>query len=279
MAKWKAWKWWRRDWNGRIFNRYTKRAKHPALEMKPAFQLHSPETGTDYLVYVDAPDPQVAPGPWPAVLFMDGDDQFSFAVEAGRELRAAGRGPPLLLVGVGYGASYTQAANRRGRDYTPTPHSDEPTSGGAENFLKFLGGTLWAELARRFPLSQDVRGIGGHSLGSLLVLHALWQEPLFFTHYLASAPSIWWADRSILEQGLRRRERSAALPARLFLSVGEEDSASMTGDLRLLEEQLAARPFAGLEVIRRRFPGRNHFNVLPDAFRAGLVALFGGPSA
>ena len=64
------------------------------------------------------------------------------------------------------------------------------------------------------------------------------------------------------------------MPAKLFLSVGEDDSESMTGDLALLERQLADRPFAGLEVISRRFPQRNHFDVLPDAFRAGLTALF-----
>jgi hypothetical protein len=205
---------------------------------------------------------------------MDGDDQFSFAVAAYRELRTAGAVPPLLLVGVGYGASYTQANNRRGRDYTATPHSDEPTSGGADKFTEFLQATLWPELVRRYPVDGHKRGIAGHSLGSLLVLHALWQEPAFFTHYLASAPSIWWDDRSILGEAARRHERNPVLPARLYLSVGEKDSASMTGDLTLLEQQLATNPFAQLELTIKRFPRRNHFNVLPDAFREGLATLF-----
>jgi predicted alpha/beta superfamily hydrolase len=246
--------------------------------MKPAFRLTSPENGTDYVLYVEAPAEGPASGPWPAMLFMDGDDQFTAAVAAYREQRAAGAVPSALLVGVGYGASYARPANRRGRDYTPTPHGDEPTSGGAESFMKFLTATLWPELARRYPLGE-VRGLAGHSLGALLVLHALWQEPLFFTHYLASAPSIWWDNRSILEQGARRRARSPALAAELFLAVGEEDSASMTGDLALLEAQLAAAPFAGLKLTTRRFPGRNHFNVLPAAFGAGLAALFGRGNA
>ena len=49
----------------------------------------------------------------------------------------------------------------------------------------------------------------------------------------------------------------------------------MTGDLALLEQQLAAQPFTGLEVISRRFPGKDHYNVVPDAFAAGLRELFG----
>ena len=98
--------------------------------MKPAFILHSPENHTDYHLFVVAPDASESPGPWPVVLFMDGDDQFSAAVDAYRAQRKTGAVPPLLLVGVGYGASYSKPNNRRGRDYTPTAHSDEPTSGG-----------------------------------------------------------------------------------------------------------------------------------------------------
>ena len=49
----------------------------------------------------------------------------------------------------------------------------------------------------------------------------------------------------------------------------------MTGDLALLEAQLAAKPFKGLRRTSARFPGRDHYNALPDTFRAGLVALFG----
>jgi predicted alpha/beta superfamily hydrolase len=240
----------------------------------PAFSLPSPETGTKYHIHVDAPERTVG-APAPAVLFMDGDDQFKFAVDAHRELREANLVPPLLLVGVGYGASYAKPANRRGRDYTPVSHSDEPSSGGADAFLRFLTATLWPELARRFPLDPHRRGVAGHSLGSLLVLHALFQSRPFFTHHLASAPSIWWADRAILDQARALRRRQSSLPARLFLCVGENDTASMTGDFTLLERQLAENPFTGLALASRRFPDRDHYNVISDAFRAGLQNLFG----
>lgn len=247
--------------------------------MSPTFRLRSPENATDYVIHVHRLASDTLNAPVPAVLFMDGDDQFRFATAAYDHLRQASLCPPLLLVGVGYGASYSKPANKRGRDYTPTPHSDEPTSGGADMFLAFLTQTLWPELARRFRLREDMRGVAGHSLGSLLALHALFREPLFFTHYLASAPSIWWDDRSILRLAAARRQRNDDLPAHLFLSVGENDTPSMTGDLALLEQQLAAQPFHNLRVTAQRFPGRDHYNVIDDAFRAGLRALFGDASA
>ncbi len=116
--------------------------------------------------------------------------------------------------------------------------------------------------------------IAGHSLGSLLVVHALLQRKPFFNRLLASAPSLWWNDRAALCHAQTLQRTGVALPAKLFLSVGEEDSASMTGDLTLFEDQLAALPFPQLEVISLRHPHFNHFNVLPEAFRAGLAALF-----
>lgn len=243
---------------------------------KPAFTLTSRTTGTDYRIFVAAPRRRTGSKRLPALILLDGDDQFAPALAAYRTLRRARRIPPMLLVGVGYGASYTKPGNRRGRDYTPTAHSDEPTSGGADAFLRFLTQELWPEIARRHRARNDLRGIGGYSLGALMVLHALFRQPCFFSHHLAGAPSIWWDERSILRIAARRRKRSATLRARLFLGVGTKDTASMTDDLARFERQLADKPFRGLSTISERFAGRNHYNALPDVFRAGLVALFAG---
>ena len=248
--------------------------------MKPTFKLRSDETGTAYWISIVSPAGAAPASPWPALLFLDADDQFAAGIAAYRSLVAQSVVPPLLLVGVGYGASYASPANRRGRDYTPVAHPDEPASGGAAAFLAFLSATLWPELARRYPVDPDARGIAGHSLGSLFVLHALFQPRPFFTHHLASSPSLWWAERAMLRQAAELRARQDALPAEVFLSVGAEDTPSMTGDLTQLEAQLDIRPFNQLAVVRRRFAKRNHFNVLPLAFTTGITALLGsgGPA-
>jgi len=248
--------------------------------MKPAFTLRCTENNTDYWIYVhgEPNGEQRSSVSVPAVLFMDGDDQFAPAVDAYTKLRTSNAVQPLLLVGVGYGASYTKPANRRGRDYTPVAHSDEPTSGAAGVFLKFLTTDLWPELERRYSIDHRIRGIAGHSLGSLLVLFALFQPQPFFTHHLASAPSIWWANRDILRHIEELRARQSKLKAELFLGVGENDSKSMTEDLELLEKQLSTHPFAQLQIASKVFPERDHYNVLPDAFGYGLSALFCQPS-
>ena len=76
--------------------------------------------------------------------------------------------------------------------------------------------------------------LAGHSLGSLLVLHALFQPRPFFDLALASAPSIWWDNRSILGLVSGLRDRQPALRGSLYLGVGADDSPSMTADLGLL---------------------------------------------
>jgi predicted alpha/beta superfamily hydrolase len=237
--------------------------------------LPSRLTGTTYRLFVPAGAPAAGAGePRPLVLVMDGDDQFGFALAAYEKLRAAGRVPELLLVGVGYGASYRQSANKRMRDYTPTIMAGETGTGGAENFRAALRDEIIPFLAQRFAVSPHDHGIAGHSLGSLFGLYAFFHPEPLFRHCLASAPSIWYDDRSVLRLEAEFARTRPALPGRLFLSAGEEDTPSMTGDLALLEAALAARPYPGLNVISRRFPQRDHYNVLPDAFEAGLAALY-----
>ncbi|HVU17376.1 MAG TPA: alpha/beta hydrolase-fold protein [Candidatus Didemnitutus sp.] len=235
----------------------------------PTFKLTSPETGSDYWIYLAAAG--AAGEPRVPLIFLDGDDQFAAAATAAKKLGP--NLPSMLLVGIGYGASYGKPLNRRGRDYTPTRHADEPTSGGADIFAVFLERTLWPELERRHDLDHNRRLIGGHSLGSLFVLHALFQPKPFFTHFLASAPSIWWDDRRILDRMVQRRSEGAALAGKLFLGVGVDDSESMSADLDLFTRELAARPFEGLSYTYERFEGFNHYNVLPASFGAGIAWL------
>jgi predicted alpha/beta superfamily hydrolase len=240
----------------------------------PTFFSRSDELDTDYAVYVRAPDPSAGPGPWPALIFLDGDYSFDVAADVYRTLRESKAIPPAVVVGVGYGQPFNHPGNRRGRDYTPTAASEEPASGGADQFLAHLTGSLWPELARRYPLHQESTVLAGHSLSGLFALHALFQPRPFFRRVLAGAPAIWWDNRSLLTLIKRFRDRQASLPAQLFLGVGIEETTSMIDDLLLMEKQLAERPFAGLQITSVKFPGRDHYNVIPDLFSAGLRTFF-----
>ena len=240
---------------------------------QPSPTFHLTGLGTRYSFYVEPP-PAPAAEPWPVVLCLDGDDQFSTLCEARKKLAAKHPLPPLLLVGIGYGASYQKPGNHRARDYTSVAIEGAPDGGGADAFLDFLTTQLWPELAKRYPIHPDIRGIAGHSLSALFALHALFKPAPFFNRILASAPSIWWGDRILLQQAADLRAAQSTLPARVFLSVGLKDSPSMVTDLDLLEKQLAQKPFSQLHIHSERFPEHNHYNAIGVGFRAGLTSLF-----
>jgi predicted alpha/beta superfamily hydrolase len=247
-------------------------SKPQMTKAKAAFTSHSKETGTSYQIYVDEPK---AKGPHPVVFLMDGDFFFDAGVHASRTLAEEGRIPPTIVVGVGYGASFGKPGNYRGRDYTPTSGEDEPLSGGAHTFLSYLTGTLWKEVAGKYSVKSTKRVVAGHSLGSLLVLYALFQKEPFFDLALASAPSIWWEKRSILGIASKLRDSHAALEASVYLGVGENDSPSMLADLGLLEKQLKDRPFKGLTIQSGTFAGLDHYNSAAVILKAGLADLLG----
>jgi predicted alpha/beta superfamily hydrolase len=235
---------------------------------KPSFVLPSRETGTDYWIHVRKPH---GPGPWTPVIVLDADDLFTTAVKAANALESS---PPLLMVGVGYGAPIPKPGNKRGRDYTPVKAHEDASSGGAANFLTFLTATLWPELQQRYPITGTERGLVGYSLGALFVLHAQFQSRPFFTHHLAGSPSIWWGGAAILDQVAAIHSTDPDLRGRLFLSVGEKDSHSMTGDLARLEAQLGALAFPNLDITVERFPRKTHMNAMPVTFAVGLAELF-----
>lgn len=240
---------------------------------EPTFLLRSEKLKTDYRLYVESP---AASAPLSLVLVMDGDDQFTAARHAATKLMREGAVPPLLLVGVGYGASYASPRNRRVRDYTPTQPKDEPMeSGGAGNFLEFLSQSLIPELRLRYKFRPENIGIMGHSLGSLLGLYALTQAASPFRRYLVSAPSTWWDDRSVLAPLKNAANDSGRLAVKAWFGIGAEDSPSMVSDFALLEKQLTKHPLPETSVAFATFPGYNHYNALNQTFVAGLTWLYG----
>lgn len=239
---------------------------------KPDFISHSEVLATDYHVFVETP---VVPGPLPVVMFLDGDYIFDFAVKACRELRTKGLLPPVLVAAVGYGLSFGEPGNHRGRDYTPSASGEEPESGGANAFLEHLTGPLWEELSKRHPVSEQ-RLIAGHSLGGLFALHALFQEKPFFSGALVGAPSVWWNQRHFLGELAKLRANKASLQGRLFLGIGEEDTESMLEDFGMLEGQLHTKPFRELLIEFRRFAGLNHYDLAPSLVAEGLPWLLHG---
>src|SRR4029453_18801224 len=76
-----------------------------------------------------------------------------------------------------------------------------PTSGGADNFLKFFETEVIPEIEKQYRV-QPYRIFAGHSLGGLFAIHAMINKPGLFNSYIAVSPSLQWEH----DEALKRAE-------------------------------------------------------------------------
>lgn len=187
----------------------------------------------------------------------------------------------------------------RARDYTfragrypflqpPGAAPDHPVGGGADHLLEVLERQLWPRLAARAPLDPARRTLWGHSLGGLLVLHALLSRPAAFRTYVAASPSVWWCGGAVMDEPVTRFEaHNAGRRAHLVVCLGGNEregriAPARPGDAAAagLRQAIAGAPpdaaftlaarlagVPGLEVCWREFPGLDH----APMFRASLL--------
>jgi hypothetical protein len=129
----------------------------------------------------------------------------------------------------------------RSRDLTPThadvKHSDGsvdpiPTSGGADKFLDFMQTELMPEIEKRYR-TEPYRIIVGHSLGGLLVVHALFARPELFQACIVSSPSLWWDDFWVLREAEDVLSKRKVFKKTFFFSLGNEKGDMDAGFTRL----------------------------------------------
>ncbi|MNC07825.1 Ferri-bacillibactin esterase BesA [compost metagenome] len=183
-----------------------------------------------------------------------------------------------------------EASKERFLDYTTSAgeamlpkrgdSSPWPEIGGAEAFLDFITGGLKPLVARRYPVNARRQSLFGHSLGGFLALHALFTRRGEFAAYVAGSPSIWWADRVLLQEEEIFRQQletaggdGSASPVELFIGIGELEKghrSRMWENAEEMAERLSARPPAGLRTTFGRFEGDGHVSVIPALIAKGI---------
>jgi uncharacterized protein len=269
------------------------------------FDLQHPSGEGRLAISIARPDDAAKRAEAPVLYVTDGDLFFSLAAEIARYRGYGGLAQP-IVVGVGYGLSFPEFAQRRTPDLTPPQRAEEreaiaplttligDQSGGADAFLSFLVDDVEHELARRCPEAANGRRVlFGHSLGGLFAMHALLSRPDAFDAYVASSPAIWWDNFAITSRLHAFRDALTPLERqpRVLISVGSKEQDPPTeaiGGLSLADAQAivarsrmvdAAREFAddlrgvGLRNVGYvAFQGEDHGSVVPAAL-ARCVSL------
>jgi predicted alpha/beta superfamily hydrolase len=274
-----------------------------ALLVDAHYTLRSRINERDYRISVSLPRAYETADrtSYPVVYLLDGTGKYySLMVRVQRLLED--RLPPVIWVGIG-SPSEAFAEGERTADTTPTnrpayddiviknvaaelaaasdakPVTEEMKyrwrSGQADTFLHILREDIMPFVETRYRTQPELRTLAGHSFSGLFAANVLLTEPGLFQRYWISSPSLWWDDEIILEQEARYSEQHNKLPARVYVSVGASENATMTEPNKRFVENITKRGYAGLALKHRVFPDHDHMSVIVSALTEGMSFLLG----
>jgi hypothetical protein len=272
------------------------------------FDLASKISGRTYRVFVYKPLTPAPPSGYPVIFVTDGNGMFPLAAAQMAIMALGGKGA--VVVGIGYPTDdYMRPMTLRYRDLTPVtkdktlfptqpPLAEADQGGGSELFYRFITEELRPAVSASYPLDPHHQTLYGHSLGGLFVLGVMFKHPDSFNSYVASSPSIWWDNRSVLkdESGFLAQEKRAKHPIRVLICVGAKEQdpysqvppgagnmplsevnkkiaeARMVDNAHALAQRLAqADAQSGLVVRFQDFSAEDHLSVIPASISRALA--------
>jgi predicted alpha/beta superfamily hydrolase len=269
------------------------------------FDLASKISGRTYRISVYKPLTPAPPSGYPVVFVTDGNGMFPLAAAQMALMGLAGKGA--IVVGIGYPSDdFMKPMMLRYRDLTPVtedktlfptqpPLAEVDQGGGSDLFYRFIAEELRPAVSASYPLDAHHQTLYGHSLGGLFVLGVMFKHPESFNNYVASSPSIWWDNKSVLngESGFLAKAKSAKHPIRVLICVGAKEQdpysqappgnmplsevnkkiaeARMVDNARDLAHRLAqAGAKSGFVVRFQDFSAEDHLSVVPASISRAL---------
>jgi predicted alpha/beta superfamily hydrolase len=253
------------------------RAQAPAaFEAPERIVVKSQVLGEERTVFVRTPPAYAArTGERFAVLYLtDGDAHIQHTSGTVGFLARNNRMPEMIVVGI--------TNTDRTRDLTPTrverlpgqPNVRFPTSGGADNFLKFIETELIPLIESKYR-TQPFRALAGHSLGGLFAVHAMVARPEVFNSYIAVSPSLQWDNFVMIDRAKEFFKTRKEYNRTLFASLGNEpgDIGDAYGMFR---DELQRQQVKGFAWEAVRYDDEDHGSVVLRSHYAGLRKMYDG---
>jgi predicted alpha/beta superfamily hydrolase len=211
---------------------------------------------------------------YPVLYMTDGDAHINHTASTIEFLTQNGRVSDLIVVGV--------TNTDRTRDLTPVKSSNKnpagelqfPTSGGADNFLKFFETELIPEIEKQYRV-QPYRIFAGHSLGGLFAIHAMISKPGLFNSYVAVSPSLQWENGEALKRAEDFLKNQKELKVTLFVSIGNEPGP-IGASFDSFKDALSKSNIKGFEWQAERMGDEDHGSVVLRSHYFGLRKVYDG---
>jgi predicted alpha/beta superfamily hydrolase len=235
--------------------------------------IKSAVLGEDRIVLVRTPvGYETNKASYPVLYMTDGDAHINHTASSIEFLTQNGRIPDLIVVGV--------TNTDRTRDLTPVKSTNKnaagelqfPTSGGADNFLKFFETELIPEIEKQYRV-QPYRIFAGHSLGGLFAIHAMITKPGLFNSYVAVSPSLQWESDSELKRAEDFLKNQKEMKVTLFVSIGNEPGG-IGADFDRFKELLSKTNIKDFEWQAERFDDEDHGSVVLRSHYFGLRKVY-----
>ena len=247
----------------------------PATGTVKRFAIKSAVLGEERVILVRTPPGyETSKLNYPVLYMTDGDAHMGHTSSTIEFLTQNGRIPDLIVVGI--------TNTDRTRDLTPVKSSNKnaagqlqfPTSGGADNFLKFIETELIPEIEKEYRV-QPYRILAGHSLGGLFAIHAMIARPGVFNSYIAVSPSLQWENGEALKRAEAFLKSQKEFKATLFVSLGNEPGA--IGDsFESFRAALSKTNIKDFEWQAERMDDEDHGSVVLRSHYFGLRKVYDG---
>lgn len=172
---------------------------------------------------------------FPVLYVVDGENDFSPAIEYLGLLVAEFHITEPILVAIGEDGLIGTPKNKRNRDFTPTKVAGRPESGGAGRFLDFIRQDLIPSIDSTLKTDRSDRSLYGYSMGGLFATYVLFEQPGLFKNILIGSPALGYDSGSIFTYEKAYAGVHKNLSVNVFMEVGEFETPAQ----RILDKQLS----------------------------------------
>jgi uncharacterized protein len=247
----------------------------PAASTVTRITIKSAVLGEDRPVLVRTPGGYEAnKATYPVVYMTDGDAHMGHTASTIEFLTRNGRIPDLIVVGIPNTDRTRDLSPVKSTQKTPAGDLQSPTSGGADNFLKFIETELIPQIEKQYRV-QPYRILAGHSLGGLFAIHAMISKPGLFNSYVAVSPALQWENGEALKRVEEFLKNQKEMKTTLYVSLGHEPGAIGTS-FESLREILNKTNIKGFEWQAEHMTDEDHGSVVLRSHYAGLRKVYEG---
>ncbi len=205
---------------------------------------------------------------YPVFYYLDAYWDTPLLVSTYGNLRYDNQIPEILMVGLSYPVGDDYGVRRR-QDYTPT--AIDAKSGGADKFLAFIRDEVAPLVEKNYRGEKTDRMLGGVSLGGLFTLYAAYNQPDFFSGYIAISPAVSWDKQVMLKVDETFAKKQRTLPARMFVSYGSTEYAPFRLPIEQFQKRLEQQAYKNLALLNYVMEGIDHTAVKGDGYVRGLT--------